>query len=96
MENKYRIERTKKEVRAIGANGADAIGIADVTIVWDDEEGIGLELPPYDGVVADPERGCNPFVTPEGRKHANEVALGIMNYIIQNNLYEQNNSNSEP
>ena len=96
MTEKYRIERTKKEVQTIGANRADATGVADVTIVWDDEEGIGLELPPYDGVVADPKRGENPFTTPEGREHANEVARGIINYIMQNNLYEQNNSNSEP
>ena len=96
MAERYRIERTKKEVRAKEANGTEATKVADVTIVWDDEEGIGLELPPYDGVVADPGRGENYFTTPEGRQHANKVALGIMDYIIKNNLYEQNNSNSEP
>lgn len=96
MAEKYRVERIKKEVRAMGTNGADATEVADVTIVWDDEEGIGLELPPYDGVVTDPGRGENPFTTPEGRQHANKVALGIMDYIINNNLYEQNNSNSKP
>lgn len=93
MAEKYRIEHTEKEVQTV--IGADIeVTLADVTVVWDDEEGIGLELPPHDGVVA--KRGTNPFATPEGREHANKVALGIMDYIIKNNLYEQNNSNSEP
>ena len=86
MAERYRIERTKKEVRAITTDGADATGVADVTIVWDDTEGIGLELPPYGDIVADPERGENPFTTPEGREHAKEVAKEIERYITQNNI----------
>lgn len=60
--------------------------MADVTIVWDDEEGIGLELPPYGDIVADPKRGTNPFATQEGREHAKDVAREIEKYIKQNNL----------
>lgn len=86
MAERYRIERTKKEVRAIDTNGADATGVADVTIVWDEVEGIGLELFPYGDIVADPKRGENPFTTPEGREHAKEVAREIEKYIKQNNI----------
>lgn len=86
MAERYRIERTKKEVRAITPNGADATGVTDVTIVWDEVEGIGLELPPYGDIVADPKRGENPFTTPEGREHAKEVARKIEKYIKQNNI----------
>ena len=49
-------------------------------------EGIGLELPPYGDIVADPKRGENPFTTPEGRQHAKDVAREIEKYVKQNNI----------
>ena len=70
MAERYRIERTKKEVRAITP----------------EVEGIGLELPPYGDIVADPKRGENPFTTPEGRQHAKDVAREIEKYVKQNNI----------
>ncbi len=83
MAEKYRIEHTEKEVQTV--IGADIeVTLADVTVVWDDEEGIGLELPPYDGIVA--KRGTNPFATPEGREHAKDVIMEIEKYIKQNNI----------
>lgn len=83
---RYRVERTQKEVQALGLDGEPSTGVADVTIVWDDVEGIGLELPPYGDIVADPKRGDNPFSTAEGRQHAKDVAKGIENYIKQNGI----------
>lgn len=96
MAEKYRIERTKKVVPTItGFNIGTTM--ADVTIVWDDGERIGLELPPFeDVVIADIEQRNNLLSTLEGRKYVNEVVRGIINHIIQNRIYEQNNSNSEP
>lgn len=85
MEKKYRVERTRKPVRAIGAGGQDTTGITDVTIVWDDEEGIGLELPPYGDIVGLPERGVK-FDTEERRNHARQVAKAIQEYVAQNNI----------
>ena len=83
MAEKYRIEHTEKEVQTV--KGADIeVTLADVTVVWDDEEGIGLELPPHDGIVA--KRGTNPFATPEGREHAKDVDIEIEKYIKQNNI----------
>ena len=85
MAEKYRIEHTEKEVQTV--IGADIeVTLADVTVVWDDEEGIGLELPPYGDIVADPKRGENPFTTPEGREHAEDVIIEIEKYIKQNNI----------
>jgi len=85
-EERYRVERTQKEVQALGLDGEPSTGVTDVTIVWDDVEGIGLELPPYGDIVADPKRGDNPFSTAEGRQHAKDVAKGIENYIKQNGI----------
>ncbi len=83
MAEKYRIEHTEKEVQTV--IGADIeVTLADVTVVWDDGEGIGLELPPHDGIVA--KRGTNPFATPEGRKHGEDVIKEIEKYIKQNNI----------
>ena len=86
QEGRYRVERTQKEVQALGLDGKASTGVTDVTIVWDDVEGIGLELPPYGDIVADPKRGDNPFTTAEGRQHAKDVAKGIENYIKQNGI----------
>ena len=85
MEKKYRIERTRKPVRAIGANGQDTTGLTDVTIVWDDEEGIGVELFPYSDVVGSIEKGVK-FDTEENRNHARQVANAIQEYAKQNNI----------
>lgn len=82
---KYRVEKTKRLVKAIGSHGEDATGVADVIHIWDDEEGIGLELP-YRDIIADPDRGVNPFLTPEGKAHAEEVAKRIEEYARQNNI----------
>jgi hypothetical protein len=93
MAKKYRIEHTEKEVQTVIGTDIE-VTLADVTVVWDDEEGIGLELPPHDGIVA--KRGTNPFATPEGKEHAKDVVREITKYILDNKLYEQNNSDSEP
>ena len=85
MKKKYRIENTRKSVRAIGINGQQTTGVTDVTIVWDDEEGIGLELPPYGDIVGLPEKGVK-FDTEERRAHARQVAKAIQEYVIQNNI----------
>ena len=82
---KYRVENTKRVVKAIGSHGEDATGVVNVTQVWDDEEGIGVELP-YRDIIADPDNGRNPFLTPDGRDHAREVAERIEEYIKQNNI----------
>lgn len=94
MEKKYRVERTRKPVRAIGAYGQDTTGVVDVTILWDDVEGIGLELPsqapddpemipPFGDVVALPERvGRGYFTTPEGLKHGAEIADQLKEYAL--------------
>lgn len=85
MENNYRIERTRKTVRAIGPDGHDTMGSAKVTIVWDDNEGIGLECPPYGDIVGNPEKGIK-FDTEDKRNHARQVARAIQKYIEQNNI----------
>lgn len=85
MEEKYRIEKTRRSVRAIGYNGQDTIGVTDITIVWDDEEGIGLELPPYGDIVGLREKGVR-FDTEEQRIHARKVAKAIQEYVKQNNI----------
>lgn len=77
--DRYRIEKTKREVKAIGAGGMDETGVIDVTVLWDDETGIGLELE-TDDIVADPERGENPFRTPTGRKTARGIADDLRAY----------------
>lgn len=96
MKEKYRIERTEKVVPNITGLNIN-ITMADVTIVWDDGERIGLELPPFeDVVIADIEQKNNLLSTLKGREHVNEVVRGIINHIIQNRIYEQNNCNSQP
>lgn len=74
----YRVEITKKVVRAMGPDGY-ADGLDEVVIIWDDAEGIGLEVSRVGGISGDivaPRRvnSRSPFSTEQGRKHAREVA----------------------
>lgn len=88
---KYRIEKTKRAVQAIGPGGSDAEGVTTITIVWNDAENIGVEYEtPYfaSAIVSDPERGASPFLTDEGRHHAREVAKAIEKYVTDNKIFD--------
>lgn len=80
----YRVEITKKMVRAMGPDGY-ADGLNEVVIIWDDAEGIGLEVSRVCGICGDivaPRRedGSSPFSTEQGRKHAREVAERLQTF----------------
>lgn len=88
---KYRVEHTKKPVQAIGADGHDTEGLADVTIVWDDEENIGVEYetPFCSYIVSDPEKGESPFLTEAGRARAREIAKQIERYVKEEGILNE-------